>query len=84
MLQQVTEDVAPSRWAAAAVAGPVRPAATVSIEPLDGGRRSRVTFTLDFTARGPADLLVPLIRRMSARVAPRSYARLKALLEGAG
>ena len=82
MLQQVTAAEPPARWAARALGGPVRPEATVTVEPLDGGRRSRVTFTLDFTAGGPADLLVPVVRRLAARAAPRSYARLKALLEG--
>ncbi|GAA2333619.1 SRPBCC family protein [Dactylosporangium salmoneum] len=81
MLQEVTEDSPPHRWAARAVAGAVRPAATVTVEPLDGGARSRVTFRLDFEGRGAGDLLVPLVRRMAARAAPRSYARLKALLE---
>ncbi|WP_433040397.1 SRPBCC family protein [Dactylosporangium sp. CS-033363] len=81
MLQQVTRDEPPVRWAAGAIGGAVRPEATIAIEPLDGGRRSRVTFTLDFTGRGAADLLVPVVRRMAGRAAPRSYARLKALLE---
>ncbi|GAA3291430.1 SRPBCC family protein [Dactylosporangium vinaceum] len=81
MLQQVTESSAPSRWSAVALAGPIRPAASITVEPLEGGARSRVTFTLDFTAHGPADLLLPLVRRLAARTAPRSYARLKALLE---
>jgi uncharacterized protein YndB with AHSA1/START domain len=84
MLQEITEDAAPCRWAARALGGAVRPAATVTVEPLDGGRRSRATFTLDFTAGGVADLLVPALRRIAAAVAPRSYARLKALLEAAG
>ncbi|MEU7871494.1 SRPBCC family protein [Dactylosporangium sp. NPDC049140] len=82
MLQQVTVAEAPWRWAARAVGGAVRPEATVTVEPLDDGRRSRVTFTLDFTAGGAADLLLPVVRRLAARAAPRSYARLKALLEG--
>jgi uncharacterized protein YndB with AHSA1/START domain len=81
MLQQVTARDAPAYWAASALSGPIRPAATVSIAALDEGRASRVTFTLDFTGHGPGDMFVPVVRRMAARVAPRSYARLKALLE---
>lgn len=82
MEQQITESVPPHRWSARGVAGPIRPNATVTVEPLDGGRRSRATFTLDFDARGMADLLVPVVRRMAARAAPASYQRLKELLEG--
>jgi uncharacterized protein YndB with AHSA1/START domain len=81
MLQQITLAEPPVRWAAGAVDGPVRPAATITIEPLGDGRRCRVTFTLDFTGRGAGDLLVPVVRRMAAKAAPRSYARLKELLE---
>ncbi|WP_433200005.1 SRPBCC family protein [Dactylosporangium sp. CS-047395] len=81
MLQEITLAEPPVRWAAGAVGGAVRPEATITVEPLDDGRRSRVTFTLDFTGHGPADLLVPVVRRMAAKAAPRSYARLKELLE---
>jgi uncharacterized protein YndB with AHSA1/START domain len=80
MDQQVTEFEPPRRWAAEAVGGAVRPAATVAVEPRPGGG-SHVTFTLDFEAGGAGAALLPLVRRMAAKAAPRSYQRLKELLE---
>jgi uncharacterized protein YndB with AHSA1/START domain len=83
MTQRVTECAPPRRWAARAVDGPVRPDASISVEPLDGGTRSRVTFTLDFAGHGIGAPLVPIIRRMAARAAPVSYANAKRLIETA-
>src|SRR5215211_4004572 len=47
MTQEITEVNPPRSWAARGVDGPIRPSATVTVEPLDGGTRSRVTFALD-------------------------------------
>lgn len=81
MTQEVTE-VDPDRyWACRAVDGVIRPSATITIEPLDGGTRTRATFTLDFEGSGVGVPLVPAVRRMAAKAAPRSYRRLKQLLE---
>jgi uncharacterized protein YndB with AHSA1/START domain len=81
MIQEVTEASAPRRWAARAVDGPVRPNATVTVEPLGDGAGSRVTFTLDFEGHGIGRPLLPLVRRQAERAAPVSYRALKALLE---
>jgi len=80
MTQEVTEASAPRRWAARAVDGPVRPSATVAVEPLGGGG-SRVTFSLDFEGHGVGRPLLPVVRRQARRAAPVSYRTLKALLE---
>jgi uncharacterized protein YndB with AHSA1/START domain len=82
MTQEVTELRPPRRWAVRAVDGPIRPSATVTVEPLDGGARSRVTFTLDFEGHGIGRPLLPAVRRQAARAAPVSYRKLKELLEG--
>ena len=80
MTQEVTEASAPRHWAARAVDGPVRPDATVTVEPLgDGG--SRVTFSLDFEGHGIGRPLLPVVRRQARRAAPVSYRALKELLE---
>ena len=79
--QQVAEDARPHRWAARSDTGPIRPSATIAIEPIDGGTGSRVTFTLDFVGHGIGVALLPLVRQQTRRAAPVSYRRLKRLLE---
>jgi hypothetical protein len=65
--------------------GPLRAGASITVEPLDGGRRSRVTFVLDFQGRGMGRLLVPdVVSRLARRQAPRSYRNLKQRLERGG
>ena len=81
MTQQITRDDAPHGWAAKGIDGPIRPSASIVVEALDGGARSRVTFTLDFEGHGLGVPLLPLVRRQAARGAPISYRNLKELLE---
>jgi uncharacterized protein YndB with AHSA1/START domain len=79
--QEVTEISHPRRWVVRGIDGPIRANATVTVEPLDGGR-SRVTFALGFDGHGVGVALAPLVRREASKVAPVSYAALKRLLEG--
>ena len=81
MTQEVTELRAPRSWAVRGVEGPIRPSARVTVEPLDGGTRSRLTFTLDFEGHGIGRPLVAAVRRQAARAAPVSYRALKERLE---
>ncbi len=81
MMQQVTEDEPPHRWASVAVGGPIRPAAGIDVAPIDGGDGSRVTFTLGFDGRGLGVALLPMVRRQAEKLAPVSYRRVKQLLE---
>ena len=81
--QEVVELDAPRRWAAREFGGALKANGTVTVEPLDGGRRSRVTFTLDFEAVGPLRAILPLIARQTRAAAPKSYLRLKKRLEQA-
>jgi uncharacterized protein YndB with AHSA1/START domain len=82
MTQEITDCSAPRSWAARGVDGPIRPNATVTVEPLDGGARSRVTFALDFEGHGIGRPLLPAVRRQTQRSAPVSYRNLKQRLEG--
>jgi uncharacterized protein YndB with AHSA1/START domain len=84
MIQEITECRAPRSWAARGVDGPIRPNATVTVEPLDGGTRSRVTFALDFEGHGIGRPLLPAVRRQTQKAAPVSYQNLKVRLEGGG
>ena len=82
MTQRITGNDPPRFWAATGVDGPIRPRATVTVEPIDGGTRSKVTFTLDFEGHGVGVPLVPMVRRIAQRGAPTSYRNLKRLLDG--
>ena len=84
MTQEITECDAPRHWSARGVDGPLRPHASITVAPLDGGTRSRVTFSLDFEGPGFGKLLVPVVRRLAATGAPHSYQRLKEHLERRG
>jgi len=81
-VQEVIERRPFASWAVHGVSGALRPSARLVVEPIDQGSRSRVTATLDFEGHGAGRLLVPLVQRATARQAPRSYERLKAILEG--
>lgn len=81
MTQQITHSDPPRRFAVQGVDGPIRPHATITIEPIDDGARSRVTFTLDFEGHGLGVPLIPLVRRQAQRGAQVSYQNLKKLLE---
>ena len=81
MTQEITEIKPPRSWAAHGVAGPIRPSASIFVEPLDDSTRSRVTFALDFKGHGVGVPLVPVIRRIAAKGAPTSYKNLKKRLE---
>lgn len=79
--QEITRNDPPRSFAARGVDGPIRAHASIEVEPLDDGARSRVTFTLDFEGHGAGAALIPLVRRQAAKVAPLSYHNLKRLLE---
>ena len=80
--QEITELHPPSTWGYTVVGGPVLATANYTIAPLDDGRRSRVTVTLEFKGRGIGRLLVPLVaRRQGRRALLRNEQRLKELLE---
>jgi uncharacterized protein YndB with AHSA1/START domain len=81
MTQEITHNEPPYRWGARGIDGPVRPHATITIEPLDGGARSRITFTLDFEGHGLGVPLIPLVRRQARAGAPVSYRNLQRILE---
>jgi uncharacterized protein YndB with AHSA1/START domain len=81
IIQQITRNDPPRAWAAQGIEGPIRPHATITIEPDNDSTRSRVTFTLNFEGHGLGVPLVPLVRRQPQRGAPISYRNLKELLE---
>ena len=77
LVQQIVRNDPPDHWAARGIDGPIRPTATITVESIDGGRRSRVTFTLEFEGHGIGRPLVPLVRRQAEKGAPVSYQNLQ-------
>ena len=72
----------PHSWDLHGVDGPVRPRSHGEIEPLDDGRRSRLTIDIDFEGHGIGKLLVPLVVRPQVRKElPRDEQLLKDRLE---
>ncbi|MFC5910581.1 SRPBCC family protein [Streptacidiphilus monticola] len=83
MTTQIDEMDPPRSFKAHGLDGPVRPHFAAVIEPLDEGRRSRVTMSLDFETHGMGKVIAPLLLRPHARKEfPRNEQRLKEILEG--
>jgi uncharacterized protein YndB with AHSA1/START domain len=79
--QEIVEADPPAAWAVRGVDGPIRPDVTLTVEPGRDGASSRVTATFDFRGHGAGELIVPLVRRMTAARAPASLQNLKAQVE---
>jgi hypothetical protein len=71
----------PRRFTNRGVTGGLAGIATVTVEPLDAGRRSHVTISLEIQGRGLAKLMLPLARPQSRKVLPRNLMNLKVVLE---
>ena len=84
LTSEITEISPPRSWAMRGIDGPVRANVNVTVDPLDGGTRSRVTIALDFEGHGIGKVLVPLLVRPQARnEMPGNIRRLKERLEDA-
>ncbi len=80
--EEITELNPPRTWVVRVVGGPVRGIVKGAIEPLDGGKRSRVTIAIELEGRGIGRLLVPLVaRRQARRQLPKNEQQLKESLE---
>jgi uncharacterized protein YndB with AHSA1/START domain len=79
--QEVIEQTPFRGWAVKGVAGMLRPNASVTVEPISDGMRSRVTFTLSYEASGAGRLILPFVERATPKLANRSYQRFKEILE---
>ena len=63
------------------VGGPLTAIAKGTIEPLDGGERSRVTIAIEFEGHGIGKMLVPLVSRQARKQLPRNEQKLREILE---
>jgi uncharacterized protein YndB with AHSA1/START domain len=83
MTMEMTNIDPPRSWGVRGIDGPVRAIVNGTVDPLDGGARSRVTIELDFEGHGLGKLLVPLVvRRQAQKEMPRNLQNLKERLEG--
>jgi uncharacterized protein YndB with AHSA1/START domain len=78
---EVTEHDPPRKLAFRGTAGPVRPAATLTVEPVGDGSRSHVSLALDLQGHGFGKLVAPFARRGAAREVLQDHERLKSRLE---
>jgi uncharacterized membrane protein len=78
---ELTEHDPPRRSAFRGLVGPIRPEGTVSLEPLDDGRRTKLTLEFDLVGHGIGKLFAPLARRHARQTIPRDQQRLKDQLE---
>jgi uncharacterized protein YndB with AHSA1/START domain len=80
-VNELTDYTPPRSQAFRGISGPIRPAGKVTVDPLDGGERSRVEFELELEGKGFGKLLVPLLRRQAAHEVPTAHEKLKERLE---
>ena len=79
---EIVEHAPPTKVVFRGVDGPIRPHGTVTVEPLDDGRRSRVTIRLELVGHGLGRLIAPLASRQARVQVPVDQRRLKEVLEG--
>jgi uncharacterized membrane protein len=78
---EITEHDAPQKSSFRGVNGPIRPRGTLTVEPLDGGARAKLTLDFELEGKGFGVLLAPLARANARKEIPKSHQRLKELLE---
>jgi uncharacterized protein YndB with AHSA1/START domain len=79
--EEITELNPPRSWAVRGAGGPLTAIAKGTIEPLDGGERSRVTIAIEFEGHGIGKILVPLVSRQARKQLPRNEQKLREILE---
>jgi hypothetical protein len=81
LTQKVTEASPPLRWSSRGINGAIKANGTLSFQPLDGGRRSRVIFSITYDSGLMGKAIIPLVVRQTKVGAPKSFQRLKEILE---
>jgi hypothetical protein len=80
--EELIELAPPRQFTNRGVSGPLAGVARCTVEPLNDGRRSRVTIALEIEASGFAKLFVPLALRRAGSVLPEQLKKAKEILEG--
>jgi len=82
MTYEVTEYDPPRKSSFRVLDGPIRAVGTILVEPVGDGSRSRLTFTIEFEARGISGrVLLPLAKGQARKQIPKDQAKMKELLE---
>jgi hypothetical protein len=82
---EITRIDVPRTWSVRGIDGPIRAAVDVNVEPLEEGKRSRVTITIGFSGHGVGKVIVPLvIRPQAVQEMTANMQRLKQRLETNG
>jgi hypothetical protein len=79
--QEITELAVPRRWAVRGIDGPIRVNIGVTVDPIDDGRGSRLTISLDFAGQGLGRMILPAVRREASKEVPNTCRALKQRLE---
>lgn len=82
--EEIVELRPPRRFTNRGVSGPLAGIATCTVDPVDGGRSSRLTIALEIEARGLGKLLLPVARPRARRAIPKQLGKLKGILEQEG
>jgi polyketide cyclase/dehydrase/lipid transport protein len=83
-IEELVELNPPRQFTNRGVSGLVAGISKCTVEPLDGGQRSRLTIALDIEARGIGKLLLPVARRRARTSLTAQVKRLKEILDGDG
>jgi hypothetical protein len=83
-IEELIEVNPPRRFTNRGVSGPLAGVSRCTVDPLNGGRRTRLTITLEIDARGLAKLLLPLARSRGRKVLPKQLEKIKEILERDG
>ena len=78
---EITEHDPPRRASFRGVNGTIRPVGTITVEPLDGGARSKMTLEFELKGKGLGVLFAPLAHANARKEIPKSHRRLKEILE---
>lgn len=78
---EITEHEPPRKVSFVGVNGPMRPHGTVTIEPLDGGTRSRMTLEFELVGHGLGKLFAGMANKRASTQIPEGHRALKARLE---
>lgn len=83
-IEEVVEFTPPRQFTNRGASGPVVGISRCTVEPLDGGRRSRLTIALEIEGRGLGKLILSVARRRARMSLQKQVKKLKEILDGDG